>query len=112
MPDIAKTLTQKNTHKIIRKFYKQYGLYTVEDRAVPDFRDGLKPVARRILWAMYQLDLHHTSPFKKSARIVGDTMGKYHPHGDCLAGDTKVYLLCGKSVTIESLVGKGPKWVL
>ena len=59
-----------------------YGSYVVEDRAVPDFRDGLKPVHRAVLWALDGLGLHHNKGFKKSARTVGDAIGKYHPHGD------------------------------
>lgn len=59
-----------------------YGSYVVEDRAVPDFRDGLKPVHRAVLWALDGLGLHHHKGFKKSARTVGDAIGKYHPHGD------------------------------
>jgi len=59
-----------------------YGSYVVEDRAVPDFRDGLKPVHRAVLWALDGLNLHHSKGFKKSARTVGDAIGKYHPHGD------------------------------
>ena len=59
---------------------KAYGSYVLMDRAVADVRDGLKPVQRRILWAMHELRL--LRGFKKSAKIVGDTMGNYHPHGD------------------------------
>jgi len=59
-----------------------YGQYTLHQRAVPDFRDGLKPVQRRILWSAYKMGLHYSGPVKKSARIVGECVGKYHPHGD------------------------------
>jgi DNA gyrase/topoisomerase IV subunit A len=61
---------------------REYGVEVVEQRAVPDFRDGLKPVQRAILWAMYKLSLHHKGAYKKSARTVGDVIGQYHPHGD------------------------------
>lgn len=61
---------------------KKYGKHTIEDRALPDFRDGLKPVARRIIWAMKGLNLTSNSSYVKSARVVGETIGKYHPHGD------------------------------
>ena len=54
----------------------------IVSRALPDVRDGLKPVHRRILYSMYQLGMHHDKAYKKSARIVGEVMGKYHPHGD------------------------------
>tara|TARA_B100000700_G_scaffold88627_1_gene100019 strand:+ start:131127 stop:132692 length:1566 start_codon:yes stop_codon:yes gene_type:complete len=62
-----------------------YGAYVVEDRAVPDYRDGLKPVHRSLLWSLAGLNLRPTSSYKKSARTVGDCIGKYHPHGDAAA---------------------------
>jgi len=62
--------------------YMDYAMSVIVSRALPDVRDGLKPVHRRILYGMYELGLHHTKPYKKSARIVGEVMGKYHPHGD------------------------------
>lgn len=61
---------------------ERYGTYVIENRALPDFRDGLKPVQRRILWTMQTDHIHSNSPFKKSARIIGNAMGKFHPHGD------------------------------
>jgi len=72
-----------------------YGKYTLEDRAIADFRDGLKPVQRRILWAMHKLGLTHNAGVLKAARIVGDTMGKFHPHGD-----SAIY---GAAVTMANL---------
>ncbi|MGC9348349.1 MAG: DNA gyrase subunit A, partial [Anaerolineae bacterium] len=62
--------------------YIGYARETITDRALPDVRDGLKPVQRRILYAMHDLGLTHNKPHKKSARIVGEVLGKYHPHGD------------------------------
>ena len=62
--------------------YLAYALSTITHRALPDIRDGLKPVHRRLLFAMFQLRLNPSSGFKKSARIVGDVIGKFHPHGD------------------------------
>uniref|UniRef100_A0A7V4NF65 DNA gyrase subunit A n=1 Tax=Fervidobacterium pennivorans TaxID=93466 RepID=A0A7V4NF65_FERPE len=64
------------------KSYLSYSMSVIIGRAIPDVRDGLKPVQRRILYSMYELGLLHNKPFKKSARIVGEVMGKYHPHGD------------------------------
>jgi DNA gyrase subunit A len=61
---------------------KIYGQSVISNRAVPDYRDGLKPVHRRVLWAMYGLGLHHNTAYKKSARVVGDVIGLYHPHSD------------------------------
>ena len=68
--------------KIVSEKYLSYAVSTIISRSLPDVRDGLKPVHRRIIYSMYQLKLSHDSPFKKSARIVGDVMGKFHPHGD------------------------------
>lgn len=73
---------------------KIYGSYTIQQRALSDFRDGLKPVHRRILWAMYCLGLHNSGSFKKSARTIGDVIGKYHPHGDSSAYEAMVSIAC------------------
>lgn len=70
----------------------EYGSHVVENRAIPDYRDGLKPVHRAILWSMYQLGLHYNQPYKKAARTVGDVIGKYHPHGDQACYDAMVTL--------------------
>ena len=67
---------------VMQKSYIDYAMSVIIARALPDVRDGLKPVQRRVLYDMYELGLKHDSPYRKSARIVGDTMGKYHPHGD------------------------------
>ncbi|HHE73373.1 MAG TPA: DNA gyrase subunit A, partial [Chloroflexi bacterium] len=69
-------------HRDMTQAYIGYARETITDRALPDVRDGLKPVQRRILYAMHDLGLTHTKPHKKSARIVGEVLGKYHPHGD------------------------------
>lgn len=66
----------------MRKSYLDYAMSVIVARALPDVRDGMKPVHRRILYSMYKSGIHHTSSYKKSARIVGDVLGKYHPHGD------------------------------
>ena len=66
----------------MRSAYLDYAMSVIVARALPDARDGLKPVQRRILFAMQELGINPNSPFKKSARMVGDVMGKYHPHGD------------------------------
>ena len=67
---------------IVAKSFNQYAKYIIQDRALPDIRDGLKPVQRRIIYAMSELNLLHNLPHKKSARTVGEVIGKYHPHGD------------------------------
>lgn len=79
-----------NTDKIVginiedemKNCYIDYAMSVIVSRALPDARDGLKPVQRRILYSMGEMNLEPNKPYKKSARIVGDTMGKYHPHGD------------------------------
>ncbi|EDU06215.1 DNA gyrase subunit A, partial [Ureaplasma urealyticum] len=67
---------------IVGESYAKYAKYIIQDRALPDIRDGLKPVQRRILYAMSELGIFHDKPYKKSARTVGEVIGKYHPHGD------------------------------
>src|ERR1700678_11373 len=66
----------------MRNAYLDYSMSVIIGRALPDVRDGLKPVHRRALYAMYDLGNTHNKPYKKSARVVGDVIGKYHPHGD------------------------------
>ncbi len=72
----------ENLEEIVSDRFSRYSKYIIQDRALPDVRDGLKPVQRRILYAMHNLGLTQDKPYKKSARIVGDVIGKYHPHGD------------------------------
>ena len=74
--------TNHNLIKLANERFGAYAKYIILNRALPDIRDGLKPVQRRILYAMYQLHLWDHQPYKKSARVVGDVIGKYHPHGD------------------------------
>lgn len=68
--------------EIMQKSYIDYAMSVIVSRALPDVRDGLKPVQRRTLYDMYELGIRYDRPYRKCARIVGDTMGKYHPHGD------------------------------
>ena len=70
--------------------FLEYSMSVIVSRALPDVRDGLKPVHRRILWAMHDANLRPDRPFVKCARVVGDVMGKYHPHGDTAIYDTLV----------------------
>lgn len=77
---------------IVSERFARYSKYIIQDRALPDARDGLKPVQRRILYAMQQLGMLHNKPHKKSARIAGEVMGKYHPHGDSSIYDAMVRL--------------------
>ena len=88
-------ITQENVIQLdfaeeMKNSYRDYAMSVIVDRALPDVRDGLKPVQRRILYAMKELGLSPDKPHRKSARIVGDTMGKYHPHGDSSIYDALV----------------------
>jgi len=87
--------------------YLAYALTTIMSRALPDVRDGLKPVHRRLLYAMYELKLRPDSAFKKSARVVGDVMGKFHPHGDGAIYDALVRLAQDFSVRYPLIEGQG-----
>lgn len=69
-------------HTEMQQSYLEYAMSVIVGRALPDVRDGLKPVHRRILYAMHELGLTPDRPFRKCARVVGDVLGKYHPHGD------------------------------
>jgi DNA gyrase subunit A len=87
--------------------YFRYATYTVLDRALPDVRDGLKPVQRRILYAMYDMGLRPDSPYKKSARIVGEVLGKYHPHGDASVYDAMARMVQDFSLLHPLVDGQG-----
>ena len=79
-------------YNIFSERFARYAKYIIQDRALPDVRDGLKPVQRRILFAMYKLGMFYNKPYKKSARIVGEVIGKYHPHGDTSVYDALIRL--------------------
>ena len=85
---------------------KAYIDETVSNRSVPAYQDGLKPVQRRILWAMYKMGLFYNLSHRKSAKVSGEVIAKYNPHGDCLDGETEVYLANGQTAKIKDLVGK------
>lgn len=87
--------------------YRDYAMSVIISRALPDVRDGLKPVQRRILYAMNELSLSPDKPHRKSARIVGDTMGKYHPHGDSSIYDALVHMTENYSLSIPLVDGHG-----
>ncbi len=94
--DINKFVDEKisieNLEDIVGERFGRYSKYIIQERALPDVRDGLKPVQRRILFSMYKLGMFSDKPYKKSARIVGDVIGKYHPHGDTSVYDAMVRL--------------------
>lgn len=83
----------------------QYAMSVIVGRALPDVRDGLKPVHRRILFAMHDLGISHSRPYKKCARVVGEVLGKYHPHGDSAVYDALVRLAQDFSMQLP-LVGR------
>ena len=90
-----------------RQSYLDYAMSVIVGRAIPDVRDGLKPVQRRILYAMYEMDLTPDKPFKKCARIVGDTMGRYHPHGDQAIYDALVRMAQDFNLRYPLVIGQG-----
>ena len=89
---MAETILKTEYSDVMQKSYIDYSMSVITSRAVPDVRDGLKPVQRRVLYAMDQLGLNYDKPHRKSARIVGDAMGKYHPHGDSSIYETLVVM--------------------
>ena len=80
-------------HQEMQRSYLEYAMSVIVGRALPDVRDGLKPVQRRILFAMHELGLTPDRPYRKCARVVGDVLGKYHPHGDQAVYDALVRLV-------------------
>jgi DNA gyrase subunit A len=91
----------------MRKSYLDYAMSVIIGRAIPDIKDGLKPVHRRVLYAMYESGTTHNKPYKKSARIVGDVIGKYHPHGDQAVYDTLVRMAQDFSLRYLLVDGQG-----
>ena len=89
---MAENIIKTEYSELMQKSYIDYSMSVITARALPDVRDGLKPVQRRVLYAMDQLGLNYDKPHRKSARIVGDAMGKYHPHGDSSIYETLVVL--------------------
>jgi DNA gyrase subunit A len=103
-PLIQKTISIATEMK---KSYLDYAMSVIVSRAIPDVRDGLKPVHRRILYAMMESGFDYNKPYKKSARIVGDVMGKYHPHGDSAIYDALVRMAQGFSMSTPLIDGQG-----
>ncbi|MEM6903961.1 MAG: DNA gyrase subunit A, partial [Pseudomonadota bacterium] len=91
----------------LRRSYLDYAMSVIVSRALPDVRDGLKPVHRRILYAMKMGGYDSTKPFRKSARIVGDVMGQYHPHGDSAIYDAMVRMAQDFSMRLPLVDGQG-----
>nr|WP_044549745.1 DNA gyrase subunit A [Azospirillum lipoferum] len=103
----ASDIAPINIEDEMRKSYLDYAMSVIVSRALPDVRDGLKPVHRRILYAMKEGGYDSTKPYKKSARIVGDVMGKYHPHGDSAIYDAMVRMAQDFSMRLPLIDGQG-----
>ncbi len=102
-----KNIIKDNINDILKTRYLSYAVSTIISRSLPDLRDGLKPVHRRIIYSMYLLKLFNNSSFKKSARIVGDVMGKFHPHGDQAIYQSLVRMAQDFSSRVTLIEGQG-----
>ena len=107
MDEFAKETLPVNIEDEMKTSYLDYAMSVIVGRALPDVRDGLKPVHRRVLYAMHELSNGFNRPYKKSARIVGDVIGKYHPHGDTAAYDTIVRMAQDFSLRYMLVDGQG-----
>ena len=104
---MAVKLSEVSIEKEMKRSYLDYAMSVIIGRAIPDIKDGLKPVHRRALYAMHELGLKWNKPYKKSARIVGDIIGKYHPHGDAAAYDTVVRMAQDFALRYPLVDGQG-----
>ena len=107
MSDFAKEIISVNIEDELKQSYLSYALSVIHGRALPDIRDGLKPVHRRILFGMNDLGCYWNRPYKKSARVVGDVLGKYHPHGDSSIYDAMVRMAQEFSMRHQLVQGQG-----
>ncbi len=107
MNSFAKEIISVNLEDEMRQSYLDYAMSVIVGRALPDVRDGLKPVHRRVLYAMHELSNDWNKPYKKSARVVGDVIGKYHPHGDSAVYDTIVRMAQPFSLRYMLIDGQG-----
>src|SRR6476646_11066900 len=104
---IGKEVFPVNLEDEMRQSYLDYAMSVIVGRALPDVRDGMKPVHRRVLFAMRELGNEWNKAYKKSARVVGDTIGKYHPHGESAVYDTIVRLAQSFSMRYPLVDGQG-----
>ncbi len=112
MSEIQKTKVDLNTKPVLiedelKNSFLDYAMSVVVSRAIPDIRDGLKPVHRRVLYAMHELGYHYNKPYRKSVRVVGDVLGKYHPHGDQAVYNTMVGMVQTFAKRYPLLDGQG-----
>ena len=92
LDEIQEKIIDVEYSEVMQKSYIDYSMSVITARALPDARDGLKPVQRRIIYDMHELGVTSDKPYRKVARVTGDTMGKYHPHGDASLADTLVVM--------------------
>ena len=107
MAEVAQELLSVSLEEEMQQSYLDYAMSVIVGRALPDVRDGLKPVHRRVLHAMRVLNNDYNKPYKKSARVVGDVIGKYHPHGDSAVYDTIVRMAQPFSMRYMLVDGQG-----
>jgi DNA gyrase subunit A len=107
MTELAREIIPVTIEQELKQSYLDYAMSVIVGRALPDVRDGLKPVHRRVLYAMYELGNDYNKPYKKSARVVGDVIGKYHPHGDVAVYDTIVRMAQKFSMRYVLIDGQG-----
>ena len=103
----SKEITKIAIEEELKQSYLDYAMSVIVGRALPDVRDGLKPVHRRSLYSMHELNNYWNRPYKKSARVVGDVIGKYHPHGDSAVYDTIVRMAQPFSLRYMLVDGQG-----
>ncbi|GAB4177332.1 MAG: DNA gyrase subunit A [Calditrichia bacterium] len=107
MEEIRQRIIPANIEEEMKESYLDYSMSVIVARALPDVRDGLKPVHRRVLYGMHELGLTYNKPYKKSARVVGEVLGKYHPHGDSAVYDTMVRMVQDFSMRYPLVDGQG-----
>ena len=109
IPVVTKTedITPIDVSEEMRRSYLDYAMSVIVSRALPDVRDGLKPVHRRIIYSMFENGYDYNRPFRKSARIVGDVLGKYHPHGDSSVYEAMVRMAQPFSMRVPLVDGQG-----
>jgi DNA gyrase subunit A len=107
MNEIRQRIIPANIEEEMKEAYLDYSMSVIVARALPDVRDGLKPVHRRVLYGMHELGLAHNKPYKKSARVVGEVLGKYHPHGDSAVYDAMVRMTQDFSMRYPLIDGQG-----
>jgi DNA gyrase subunit A len=104
---IAAKIIQAPLDEQMRVSYLDYSMSVIVGRALPDIRDGMKPVHRRVIYGMYTMGLHFNKPYRKSAKIVGEVMGNFHPHGDSSIYDTMVRMAQDFTYRMPLVQGQG-----